>query len=72
MGRVRSEDKFAPRPIDLDVIAFEDGSHTDPDLARYAHVAVPAADLAQNWEYEPGVAPLNRLHGQSIDKDSNR
>ena len=52
MGRVRTDDKFAPRVIDLDVVAFEDGSVVDPDLARFAHVAVPAADLAHNWEYD--------------------
>jgi GTP cyclohydrolase I len=61
MGRVRTEDKFAPRPIDLDVVAFEDGSFVDADLADHAHVAIPAADLAPNWEYEAGGRTFQQL-----------
>ena len=54
MGRVRTDDRYAPRPIDLDVLAFEGGSFFDSDLAVHPHLAVPAADLAPNWEYERG------------------
>jgi 2-amino-4-hydroxy-6-hydroxymethyldihydropteridine diphosphokinase len=53
LGRVRSADKNAPRTIDLDITLFNaevfDLGHRhipDPDLIRYAHVAVPVADLA--------------------------
>ena len=53
LGRVRTEDKNAPRTIDLDIALFVDqdlntGSHGygDPDILRYAHVAVPLADIA--------------------------
>ena len=53
LGRVRTEDKNAPRTIDLDIALFADqdldaGSlaFTDPDILRYAHVAVPLADIA--------------------------
>jgi len=53
LGRVRTEDKNAPRTIDLDIALFgardsEAGSSTfdDPDILRYAHVAVPLADIA--------------------------
>jgi 2-amino-4-hydroxy-6-hydroxymethyldihydropteridine diphosphokinase len=53
LGRVRTEDKNAPRTIDLDIALFVDqdldagalGFH-DPDILRYAHVAVPLADIA--------------------------
>ncbi len=44
MGRIRTSDKNAPRPIDLDVVAF-DGRPTDPGLWKYAHAAVPVAEL---------------------------
>ena len=53
LGRVRTEDKNAPRTIDLDIALFvvhdsEAGSSTfyDPDILKYAHVAVPLADIA--------------------------
>lgn len=60
MGRERTEDRNAPRPIDLDIVLYEgfegeiEGTEIpDPDLATLAHVAVPAADVAPDWEY-PG------------------
>lgn len=57
MGRVRSDDKFAPRVIDLDIALYGDlllqldNEETrltlpDPDTLERAHVALPLADLA--------------------------
>ncbi len=53
LGRARSEDKNAPRTIDLDISLFDDqvldmGSRhiPDPDLLKYSHIARPLADLA--------------------------
>jgi 2-amino-4-hydroxy-6-hydroxymethyldihydropteridine diphosphokinase len=55
LGRVRSEDRNAPRQIDLDIALFGDRvlqdevtglRIPDPDILRYAHVARPLADLA--------------------------
>lgn len=68
MGRVRSEDKYAPRPIDLDLVAFEDGSFIDPELGEFAHVGVPAADLVPNWEYERGGRTFGDIAG-SLDRE---
>jgi 2-amino-4-hydroxy-6-hydroxymethyldihydropteridine diphosphokinase len=54
MGRVRTADKFAARPIDLDIALFgslilSDPAHgltlPDPDILTRAHVALPLADL---------------------------
>ena len=53
LGRVRRDDRNAPRTIDLD-IALVVASAADagpagsahPDILRYAHVAVPLADIA--------------------------
>lgn len=44
LGRVRTGDKFAPHSIDLDVLLMDD-TLIDPDLWKYAHLAVPVAEL---------------------------
>lgn len=53
LGRVRTEDKNAPRTIDLDIALYNyeildlGFRHIpDPDLLAHPHVAVPLADLA--------------------------
>jgi GTP cyclohydrolase I len=53
LGRVRTADKNAARTIDLDIALFGDqvlqvgARHIpDPDILKYAHIAVPLADLA--------------------------
>ena len=53
LGRRRSPDRNAPRPIDLDLILFGDRVDSaydlrlpDPDLTHFPHLAVPAADVA--------------------------
>jgi 2-amino-4-hydroxy-6-hydroxymethyldihydropteridine diphosphokinase len=60
LGRVRTSDKFAPRPIDLDIVLYGedvlglvieqlDGSgetiFPDPAIMRHAFLALPLADL---------------------------
>ena len=44
LGRVRTADKNAARPIDLDIILY-DGQLLDPALWQHAHRAVPVAEL---------------------------
>lgn len=57
MGRVRTEDKFAPRVIDLDLALYGDLllqldtdevrlALPDPDILTRPHVALPLADVA--------------------------
>jgi len=53
MGRVRSEDKNAPRPIDLDIILF-DGAVLDPTLWQHAHLAIPVSELLPEVRAETG------------------
>jgi len=53
MGRVRSADKNAPRPIDLDIIVF-DGEPVDELLWKYAYRAVPAAELLPDLRSNSG------------------
>ena len=56
LGRERTDDKNAPRTIDLDlayygdvVKDFGDWQIPDPDVATAPHVAVPIADVAPDW-----------------------
>ena len=75
LGRVRSSDRFAPRTIDLDVVLYEgftgdvDGTPIpDPGLATYAHVIVPAADVAPEWEYGDPAKTLRHLAAPHRDR----
>jgi 2-amino-4-hydroxy-6-hydroxymethyldihydropteridine diphosphokinase len=53
MGRVRTEDKNASRPIDFDIILF-DGALMDPALWQHAHRAVPVAELFPDYSSPTG------------------
>lgn len=71
LGRVRTDDPYAPRTIDLDLsllgdrILKSDGlSLPDPDLLRRAHLAVPIAELA------PGSR--HPLTGERLDELADR
>lgn len=79
LGRVRQNDKNAPRTIDADLTLYNDaildytGHHVpDPDLLRFAHVAVPVADLLpdarhpETGERLPELA--ERLAARAADK----
>jgi 2-amino-4-hydroxy-6-hydroxymethyldihydropteridine diphosphokinase len=53
LGRARTEEKNAPRTIDLDIALFGDQildvglRHIpDPEISKYPHIVVPLADLA--------------------------
>jgi len=71
LGRVRTEDKNAPRTIDLDIALFGDqvldvGSRhiPDPEIFKYPHIAVPLADLApQQLHPETGRTLLEIAQG---------
>ncbi len=64
LERIRTQDKYAPRTIDLDIVLYGDevlgliieepegGKELifpDPDITRLAHVALPVADLAPDF-----------------------
>ncbi len=44
LGRKRSQDKFAPRPIDIDILIFNQ-IEVDVDIWRYAYLAIPLAEI---------------------------
>jgi 2-amino-4-hydroxy-6-hydroxymethyldihydropteridine diphosphokinase len=68
MGRVRSQDKFAPRPIDLDLAYYGDPGAAettgagelplDGDVLRHAHVAIPLEEVAPNWVHQDAGSTL--------------
>jgi len=48
LGRVRTYDKYAPRPIDLDIVIY-DGELYDPALWIYAYLALPVAEILPDY-----------------------
>jgi 2-amino-4-hydroxy-6-hydroxymethyldihydropteridine diphosphokinase len=73
LGRVRTEDKNAPRTIDLDIALFDydvlEVGHRhipDPDIEVYAHLAVPLAEVAPYYVHpEVGRAIKEIAEGMS-------
>jgi 2-amino-4-hydroxy-6-hydroxymethyldihydropteridine diphosphokinase len=48
LGRVRTEDKYAPRTIDLDILIM-DAKVFDPQIWEQAFLAVPLADILPGY-----------------------
>jgi 2-amino-4-hydroxy-6-hydroxymethyldihydropteridine diphosphokinase len=68
LGRVRTEDKNAPRTIDLDISLFnnevfdmEQRHIPDPDILKYPHMAVPLADLAPEQRHPETGQTLRQI-----------
>jgi 2-amino-4-hydroxy-6-hydroxymethyldihydropteridine diphosphokinase len=61
MGRVRTEDKNASRPIDFDIILF-DGKTMDPTLWQHVHRAAPVAELVPDLHSETGESLKEVAH----------
>jgi 2-amino-4-hydroxy-6-hydroxymethyldihydropteridine diphosphokinase len=70
LGRVRSANKNAPRPMDIDIIIF-DNQLVDPDLFYYAHRAVPVAEILP--DYQSGWSePLRKVACKMADTPAIR
>lgn len=68
LGRVRSEDKYAPRTIDLDlcllgqmILDTPELTLPDPDLLSRAHLAVTMAELAPDFPHPITHEPLHEI-----------
>lgn len=48
VGRVRTGDRNAPRPIDIDILIFN-GVLLEPQLWEHAYLAVPVAELLPDY-----------------------
>ena len=79
LGRVRDpQNKNAPRTIDIDIALWNDERREygekpwripDPDITRFAHAALPLADLAPDYVV-PGAGETLRVIAAGMDKSS--
>lgn len=72
LGRVRTVDKFAPRPIDLDLalyadLVLDDPKLPDPDILTRAYVALPLADLAPDFRHPVTGQTLAEIAARCAD-----
>jgi 2-amino-4-hydroxy-6-hydroxymethyldihydropteridine diphosphokinase len=63
LGRIRTEDRFAPRPMDLDIIVF-DGKSCDDKYWEQAFVVIPLAEIEPNLQ--------NPVRGESVAETATR
>ncbi len=49
LGRIRTEDKNAPRPIDIDILLHNDNLYEE-DLWKQAYLAVPLAEIYPEYK----------------------
>jgi 2-amino-4-hydroxy-6-hydroxymethyldihydropteridine diphosphokinase len=63
LGRTRSENKFSPRTIDIDIVLFDDKPYNDK-FWRYAFVIIPLAEIYPSY--------INPILGEPITKTATR
>ena len=80
LGRVRKGDKFGPRPIDIDIMLFNDqifelDNHhiPDPELLERPFVAIPLAELAPDYQHpETGQTLHDIARGFEVAEEEMR
>lgn len=75
LGRVRDDDKNAPRSIDLDIVFFgglicddEYLKVPDPDFMRYSHVALPIGELSDDFVHPVNNERIKKLAEEFKDE----
>lgn len=63
LGRVRTDDKYAERTIDLDVIVFDD-EVIDAELWQRVYLALPVSELLPNLMDPESGLPLHQVAEQ--------
>jgi 2-amino-4-hydroxy-6-hydroxymethyldihydropteridine diphosphokinase len=79
LGRHRSSDKFASRPIDLDLLLYDDCvisddelTLPDPDILERAFVAIPLCELAPDLMLPGFGLPVCRVADRFAGEDLER
>ena len=74
LNRQRSGNRNAPRTIDLDISLFNDAIITvgrrripDPEIIRFAHIAIPLAEIAPRYPHPVTGESLAAIAGR-LDK----
>lgn len=62
LDRVRTEDKFAPRTIDLDILIYDEVL-IETELWDHAHLAVPVAELLPDFSNKDSGKLLSEVAG---------
>lgn len=60
LGRVRTENKFAPRTIDIDILLYENELH-EKELWEQPHLAIPLAELYPSYTNQHTGESLERI-----------
>lgn len=63
LGRVRTDDKFAPRTMDIDIIVFNDRI-LDANLWEKAFIALPVSELSPNLIHPHNKKTLSEIAAQ--------
>lgn len=69
LGRVRTEDKNAPRTIDLDIVVFDE-QVIDEDLWRRVHLALPLSELLPDLKHPESQQPLREVAQRLLEQDA--
>ena len=79
LGRLRSSDKYASRPIDLDLLLYDDCVLSnnqlilpDPDILERAFVAIPLCELAPDLLLPGSGLPICRVAERFAAEDLER
>jgi 2-amino-4-hydroxy-6-hydroxymethyldihydropteridine diphosphokinase len=74
LGRVRTKDPNAPRTIDLDILIYN-GQILDQDLWKFAHMAVPVAEILPTYSDpqsgDQAIVIAERLRKTSVIKKTS-
>ena len=71
LGRVRTGDKFAPRPIDIDLVVYA-SEVLDPEVWRYAHIAIPLSEILPGLRHPQSGETLARVAARLAQKTDCR
>ena len=66
LGRVRTHNKYAPRPIDID-IAIANNQVIDRNIWEYAHLAVPLSEIIPDFRNPAIHKTLREIAGKLME-----